>query len=684
MTGQLKPQARVRRTRRTNWRGVKEGMGRDCGAARAFVQEALLAKAATFKINCRKNQEGFVCSRTMAIFPQGLSNIDKRCANAGERAVLHQLKRCLSDDYMVWHNVPLGPRARQPDFVILSPRQGILILEVKHWKRSTLVNANRDSVELKTERGLITEANPLRQARDYAMELVDLMAKDPLLVHGEGAFRGKLLFPYGWGAVFSGLAEKDVAGPDFHGPFPAHQILLRDDLDESVDEASFQSRLWGMFTVTYPHTLSLPQRDRIRWHLFPEIRVQHQASLLEDGDVSPAFVLPDLMQVMDLQQEQVARTLGEGHRVIHGSAGSGKTMILVFRAQQLAAAAQPDRPILVLCYNRALSQRIEGQLRQRGVDERVVIRTFHSWCQELVKAYQLDVPKGLKGSAYYEALAETVSRSVASGLVPAGQYTALLIDEAHDFEDAWLEMAARMVTPSTNSLLVLYDDAQSIYQKKRRKFNFASVGIQAQGRTSILKLNYRNTAEVLMLAMHCAQTLLADRAETEEAMQSVLPVTAGRRGPAPVLLLAGNAREEAEWVAERIAQAIAAGRALDEVAVLCRIRRHMDLVGFALQRRGIAFQSMNEPDFKAFDWMRPSVKLLTLHSAKGLEFPMVVVAGLDAMPLASEPMDEEVRLLYVGMTRATHELVLSAAGTSPMVRRVQNSLEAVAQRFGTA
>ena len=56
----------------------------------------------------------------MAIFPQGLSNIDKRCANAGERAVLHQLKRCLSDDYMVRHDVPMGPKARQPDCVVLA------------------------------------------------------------------------------------------------------------------------------------------------------------------------------------------------------------------------------------------------------------------------------------------------------------------------------------------------------------------------------------------------------------------------------------------------------------------------------------------------------------------------------------------------------------------------------------
>ena len=53
-----------------------------------------------------------------------------------------------------------------------------------------------------------------------------------------------------------------------------------------------------------------------------------------------------------------------------------------------------------------------------------------------------------------------------------------------------------MVTPETNALLVLCDDAQSIYRKEaRRKWSWASVGIQAKGRTTILRLNYRNTAE---------------------------------------------------------------------------------------------------------------------------------------------------------------------------------------------
>ena len=46
-----------------------------------------------------------------------------------------------------------------------------------------------------------------------------------------------------------------------------------------------------------------------------------------------AFAVPDIVRVMDLQQEQLARSMGEGHRVIHGVAGSGKTMILGYRAR---------------------------------------------------------------------------------------------------------------------------------------------------------------------------------------------------------------------------------------------------------------------------------------------------------------------------------------------------------------
>jgi Nuclease-related domain/UvrD-like helicase C-terminal domain/AAA domain len=620
----------------------------------------------------------------VAVFPQGLTNIDRRC-NPGERRVLQQLKRCLGDDHLVWHNVPIGPRARQPDFVVLSPRQGVLLLEVKDWKRATLLEATRDRVELATERGPVTEANPLRQARDYAMELVDHMQRDPLLVHGEGAFRGKLIFPYGWGVVFSALRAQDVEPAQFHALFPRHQCLLRDDLEETVAPGEFGERLWGMFTVSYPHTLSLPQRDRIRWHLFPELRMPTQAALALDDDGVCLPTLPDLLQVMDLQQEQIARTLGEGHRVIHGVAGSGKTMILIHRAQHLAAAARPDRPVLVLCFNRSLADRIDALLRARGVDERVQVRTFHGWCKDVVDSYQLDVPREGGQDAYFQRMVACVDKALQTGFVPSGQYCALLVDEAHDFEDAWLRMAVRLVDPATNSLLVLYDDAQSIYQKRRKKFTMASVGVQAQGRTSVLKLNYRNTAEVLSLAVQCAQSLLqggSEEIDDEGHIPLVQPASAGRRGELPVLMEAGSAREEAELVAEQVAGWVNAGTSPSDIAVLARTKYLLGPLEQALMRRKLPLQAMSSRSVRSFDWQAPAVRLLTLHSAKGLEFAAVHVAGLQALPLKDESLQEAARLLYVGMTRATRTLALSCAGDSPVVHQVRGALQSVRRTWG--
>lgn len=620
----------------------------------------------------------------MAVFPQGLSNVDARC-NAGERRVLHQLKRCLEDDYLVWHDVPVGPHARQPDFVILSPRWGVLLLEVKAWRRHTLCGGNRDAVTLDTPGGLVTHAHPLRQARDHLLELVDAMKADPALVHHEGPFRGRLLFPYGCGVVMASLWRAEIEGTDFDELFLPERTLLRDDLEPGVDPLAFQHRLWGLFTVSYPHTLTLPQRDRIRWHLFPEVRLDTQPEL-PFADAPP---LPDLLQVMDLQQEQIARSLGEGHRVIHGAAGSGKTMILVFRAQHLAAAARPERPILVMCFNRALAGRIEALLRRRGVDERVVVRTFHSWCQDMARSYQLDVPRSLQGDAYFTALAAATERGLASGRVPVGQYTALLIDEAHDFEEAWLRMATRLVDPQTQSLLVLYDDAQSIYQARRRRFSLASVGIEARGRTSVLRLNYRNTAEVLALAMHCADSLLHGEAPApgpadDDRLPLVEPASAGRRGPMPLLIEARDPAAEAELLAERIAALRAEGVALSDIAVVLRNRVLMAAPERALRRRGIALQSMRDEAFRRFDWGADSVKLVTMHSAKGLEFPHVFVGGLQALPQHGAPWAEELRLLYVAMTRATQALVLSAGGRSAAVDQVRAALAQVQARFAAA
>ena len=621
----------------------------------------------------------------MAQFPQGLRQIESRC-NAGERRVLDQLRQCLDDQHIVWHDLPVGEAARQPDFIVLGPGLGLLLLEVKDWKLATIRQATPDRVELATASGPVMTAHPLRQVRDHAMALADLLQRDPALVHDDGPHRGRLALRYGWGAVMSNLRRAEVAAlPGFDAVFPPARTLLRDDLDDSVDPETFVQRLCGLFTVDLPQRLTPAQRERIRWHLFPELRLGAPAPAPTPAEAPPE--VPDLLQVMDLQQEQVARTLGDGHRVIHGVAGSGKTMILVHRARRLAQEAEPARPVLVLCYNRALADRIEALIApDEPLRARLQVRTFHGWCAELARRHRIAVPAPPEGQDDSDAparLAQAVIAAADAGRVPLGGHHAVLIDEAHDFEDGWLRLAAAMTDPAARRLLVLYDDAQSIYQRLRRRFSFTSVGIQARGRTSVLRLNYRNTAEVLGLALRFARGLLPERGRDREAgrddeddrVTGVAPSSSGRRGPRPVLIRARSEHEEAELLAARIADAVVAGTPLGEIAVLCRTRAQMAPIAEALARRGLPLQSMGSAGFQHFDWSQAGVRLVTLHSAKGLEFAHVHVAGLQRLPWRDETLEDAVRLVYVAMTRATQSLVLSCCGPSPVVERLQAALQ---------
>ena len=163
-----------------------------------------------------------------------------------------------------------------------------------------------------------------------------------------------------------------------------HRVICQDEMGEQMEPEALQSRLWHMFPFMMGGVMSLPQMDRVRWIMFPEVRVRGA------GPAGPVGV----------------------------PAGSG---------------VQPL-----------------GRVPAHG--RRVV-------------------------------------------QIPSGQYQAVLIDEGHDFAPEWLRLVVQMVDPTTNSLLVLYDDAQSIYERtqKSKNFSFKSVGIQAQGRTTILKINYPPT-----------------------------------------------------------------------------------------------------------------------------------------------------------------------------------------------
>jgi superfamily I DNA/RNA helicase len=97
------------------------------------------------------------------------------------------------------------------------------------------------------------------------------------------------------------------------------------------------------------------------------------------------------------------------------------------------------------------------------------------------------------------------------------------------------------------------------------------------------------------------------------------------------------------------------------------------LAGY-LQEVALLSSEENEDD----DKKKKGVTMMTLHKSKGLEFPVVFLAGLDKdyipSPRAIEEgkVDEERRLFYVGMTRAQKRLYLTYPGTKVSRGKVKN------------
>jgi len=588
---------------------------------------------------------------------------------SGERRVAERLEQKLDDDYLLWYDVPVGPKQSHPDFVILHPRRGLLILETKDWKLETIKSATRQAWEIIPDGHLKVVINPLAQARHCAMQVVNALERDAQLVQPSGAHQGKLAFPWGHGVVFTRITRKQFEVAGLGDAIESSYVICSDEMPESVDPEQFQQRLWNMFPHAFGSVMSLPQIDRVRWIMFPEVRVPVQGVLFDDSDA--AAELPSIMRVMDLQQEQLARSLGDGHRVIHGVAGSGKTMLLGYRAEYLAKAHTAySKPILVLCYNEPLARQLAQVMDCKGLSAYVHAVHFHKWCRSQLVAYGQTLPAdNLPTDVKMNDMVQRVIEGVDRKQIPSGQYQAVLIDEGHDFAPEWLKLITQIVDPTTNSLLVLYDDAQSIYERSRSKqFSFKSVGIQAQGRTTILKINYRNTRQILQTASLIAADLLTAEDKDDDGVPLLKPVSCGRDGEKPIIIRLPNLRAEVSEVADLLSAAHREGHAWGDMAVLCRHYSEMDACASVLQQRRLPHQVRKGSG--SFNPAADTIKVMTMHVSKGLEFPVVALVGVGSMPAKDQDERDEARLFYVGATRATQRLIVGVGGQGQFGRRL--------------
>jgi superfamily I DNA/RNA helicase len=206
------------------------------------------------------------------------------------------------------------------------------------------------------------------------------------------------------------------------------------------------------------------------------------------------------------------------------------------------------------------------------------------------------------------------------------------------------------------------------YQRRRaQQFSFKSVGIQAQGRTTVLKINYRNTLQILQTASMIAADLLTAEDCGDDGVPLLHPVSCGRDGSEPVVIRLPSLRDEAIKIAELLSAAHQEGHAWGDMAVLCRHYSEMDRCSDIFRHRRLPHEVRN--DSGSFNPLVDTIKVMTMHVSKGLEFPVVALSGVGQMPGDGQDEAEEARLFYVAATRATQRLFIPLSGSGRFAAR---------------
>lgn len=610
-------------------------------------------------------------------------------ATRGERVLFQTLKKYLDDDYIVYYEPEVN--GKRPDFLIIGPYLGLLVLEVKDYTLNTLHSLTHDEwVINSTSAGMVTVKSPLKQARDYMFDIQNLLKKDGNLTHQEGKYLGKLKFPCGFGTVFTRLTQTQCIKTDLYEVIDPTFLLTRDEIDpdqEQFCEELLIEKLFNMFTIPFrlKEPLSVEEIKAIRYHLFPEVRISREFRQPAPYRDQLLISLHNL-ETMDLHQEKLAKQIGEGNRLIRGVAGSGKTLILASRAR-LIKQQHPDWKILILCYNISLSRSIEAMVRAKMEEptdlfeaatepekrfEGITVRNFHEWLKKDLRISESKLP--------------TILEKLEKGEAVLPKYDAVLIDEGQDFESDWLRLVSLLLKEETSSMLLVEDRAQTIYKRGRNYLQHT--GLDFRGRSKILQINYRNTAQIVQFAWEFYQ----EHAESKkvvtgqvEGQEIIPPQSTRRKGPEPALIRASNWTEEARYVA-RIVKKLNMEKKIpfDEMLVLYRVKRTykvgiVDTLKKAFEEQGIPYTwvTENQDSKRLYQKDDGTVKLSTFDSSKGLDFQAVFIVNADNTPFAlEEDKNREAALMYIGMTRAIEYLMISYSGESEYTRYFEKVLEA--------
>ena len=543
-----------------------------------------------------------------------------RFAHESERLVWERLARGVAEGTVLLPNIRLTSQRKdhELDVVVLMPGVGVVVVEVKGGS----VSVDAQGHWWSGGGARRSRVRPVEQCRDGKYALRDFVEADPRWKNR----RSRVRFGHAVVVPFTDVAD-DFATPDC----PRWMISGRGDLDDLAGRV---------------HDVAALQDNDQR------IPTAEDVELIVEILTGRSFPVPDIAADADereaiadrLTQEQAAllRVTRLIRRMeIRGGAGSGKTILALTQAKDLTRG-QGDRKaqrVALVCYSIGLSQYFKRQLAGVPRHHRPA---FVGSFEDLANEWGMDTASHDRNdAAFWERDLAARMTEIAAALPDGKKFDAVIVDEAQDFADHWWYPLMKALRDEDEGGLYVYSDEN---QRIFARFGQPPVPLVPL----VLDHNLRNTQQIA------------------RAFGPLAPMRMHLRGGvgADVRFVACPPDEAIGSADDQVDLLLEQGWRPQHVALLTMGSRHPAQV----ERQ----EADGQVGYWRSFWDDDDVFYGHVLGCKGLERRAIVLC------VNATKTERAREMLYVGMSRATDELVV--VGDPDFIREIGGAQ--VAHRLG--
>lgn len=422
-----------------------------------------------------------------AVIFEKINPRDKR--TEGEEKLLNVLKNCPRfDGWTVFEQPHID--SIKPDFILLHPKKGIIIIEVKDW--NLCLGTYESGGYIRGTDGRLHKKDPVEQVETYKNCILksDLNNSEDFVSNNSDYYGCIETVVY-----FHGPSKEEAlsfcSNNTYTKIWTDDDIKNINDINKKLDHRQYT---WALEVIQSKYN-----KDGLLENMVSQLIRNLQYADYNYERKKPFKLIGEQLELAKLKQNSIRRW--------GGVAGAGKSLVL---AEKSARALKKDYRVLILTYNITLRHYLKDLCSQQfGLDDRWKLKQnlsvlyFHEFLKVVAASYCIKLPYDEydiynKDYDFTKDWIKCLESFMELNPLPYElKYDYILIDEGQDFRGDWIRFLEKFYTKK-GELFIVYDKSQDLYEHGiwiEDSEQIKNIGFK--GKPGSLKYSYRMPPEII-------------------------------------------------------------------------------------------------------------------------------------------------------------------------------------------